>query len=77
MTFFFKFSHFFLISIKNDLSWLNLTFLDLVLRKIFKKVFFRKKALKTSELRNSYREKKNIFLEIFEISVEKWLKKIF
>ena len=36
MTFFFKFSHFFLKSIKNNISWLNLKFLDLVLRKIFK-----------------------------------------
>jgi hypothetical protein len=33
--------------------------MDLVLRKIFKKVFFQKKALKTSELQNSYRENKN------------------
>ena len=71
ITFFSKFSHFFLKSIKNNVSWLNLTFLDLVFRKIFKKVFFRKKVLKTSELQNSYRKKKNILLKIFEISVEK------
>jgi hypothetical protein len=56
--FFFQVYSFFLESIKNNVSWLNLTFLDLVLRKIFKKVFFRKIVLKTSELQNSYREKK-------------------
>jgi hypothetical protein len=62
MTFFFKFSHFFLISTKNNVSWLNLTFLGLILIKII----FRKKALKTSELQNSYREKKkNLFAENF------------
>ena len=57
ITFFSKFSHFFLKSIKNNVSWLNLKFLDLVFRKIFKKVFFRKKVLKTSK----FVSKKKIF----------------
>jgi hypothetical protein len=38
--------------------------MNLILGKIFKKVFFRKKALKTSDLQNSYREKKR-FAENF------------
>jgi hypothetical protein len=66
MTFFFKFSHFFLKSIKNSVSW------DLKSRKIFEKVFFRKKALKTSELQNSKSALKNskkiFFAKILHIS---------
>ena len=37
--------------------------LRVVLGKIFKKVYFRKNALKTSDIQNTYREKKMIYVK--------------
>jgi hypothetical protein len=77
MTFFFKVSHFFEKNIKNNISWLNLTFLDLVLKEEYSKMYFSKKSLKNFRTLKFEAGKKNIPLKIFEISLEKLLKKIF
>jgi hypothetical protein len=45
--------------------------MDLILGKIFKKVFFSKKSTKNFRPPKFVSRKKNVLLKIFEISVEK------